>query len=59
MTNLLTHDECRAIAATLQLRVNALVDGGLRPAFSGKNGIIIGGDISGNAFVEPTNMEVD
>ena len=35
MTNLLTHEEYRAIAASLDLPQNAYIDGGYRPAISG------------------------
>lgn len=36
MTDLLTHEEYRALAATLDLPQNAWIDGGSRPAISGK-----------------------
>ena len=36
MTDLLTHEEYRAIAAGLDLPQNACIDGGYRPAISGK-----------------------
>lgn len=36
MTDLLTHEEYQAIAASLELPQNAWIDGGFRPAMSGK-----------------------
>ena len=36
MTDLLTHEEYRAVAATLDLPQNAWIDGGYRPAISGR-----------------------
>ena len=36
MTDLLTHEEYRAVAAALELPQNAWIDGGYRPAISGK-----------------------
>jgi gamma-glutamyl-gamma-aminobutyraldehyde dehydrogenase len=36
MTDLLTHEEYRAVAAALDLPQNAWIDGGYRPAISGK-----------------------
>lgn len=36
MTDLLTHEEYRSLAAALDLPQNAWIDGGYRPAISGK-----------------------
>jgi gamma-glutamyl-gamma-aminobutyraldehyde dehydrogenase len=36
MTDLLTHEEYKAFAAALDLPQNAWIDGGYRPAISGK-----------------------